>query len=363
MHLLKYQLLPNFGINYGYTVKSPYSTSFRPACTKEEINDAYDGMLCEFFEEKHMLSYERNHSIITCEDHYSMPIFSFFNEPCEKMLDTSWYDLKCTTFVKAYCAENILNMEESKKESFVLVPEEAAVFHDFWDVSDRKSIHWSNSNGYAHSNSIRRALIKATSEIVENHVKMKWWFSECNIYLIDNGNVLRKYVDDKDIFVGSFLIDNFSLYNSYVCMTVICLKKSNRIYMGFGCNVSVNKSWEHSWNEAINSFRGVSWYELTHYDYKYDNELYEDVVAKLNRTYTGTVTMDSLGNFNEEAVFNKHSFYYIPVNNDGIGYTLRVISSEFQPLVSNQFVPFYLAGFNSEYSKRLRKKYRGVPFI
>ena len=25
-------------------------------------------------------------------------------------------------------------IEESKKESFVLVPEEAAVFHDFWDV-------------------------------------------------------------------------------------------------------------------------------------------------------------------------------------------------------------------------------------
>ena len=71
------------------------------------------------------------------------------------------------------------------------------------------------------------------------------------------------------------------------------------------------------------------------------------------RTYTGTVNMDSLGNFNEEAVFNKHSFYYIPVNNDGIGYTLRVISSEFQPLVSNQFVPFYPAGFNSEYPKKI----------
>ncbi|VDK14166.1 hypothetical protein OAL24_00964 [Oenococcus sicerae] len=59
----------------------------------------------------------------------------------------------------------------------------------------------------------------------------------------------------------------------------------------------------------------------------------------------------------------KPTFYYVMVGDNPEGFTTRVYSPELQPLISNQFVPFYFQEFWTIENIALREKYRGTPFI
>ncbi|WP_301710953.1 hypothetical protein [Oenococcus sicerae] len=58
----------------------------------------------------------------------------------------------------------------------------------------------------------------------------------------------------------------------------------------------------------------------------------------------------------------KPTFYYVMVGDNPEGFTTRVYSPELQPLISNQFVPFYFQEFWTIENIALREKYRGHTF-
>lgn len=139
-------------------------------------------------------------------------------------------------------------------------------------------------------------------------------------------------------------------------MAVLQTNRFPFLSVGFGTNTEHKSAIDHALLEAVHTFRGENWYNL--FQTTVSKDFSKDFWDRVNRSL---VTSESeIVKIESSSVQPK--FYYLDIGNSSRGYTTRVYSPELQPLVSNEFVPFYFKKLCTSENSTLRQKYRGTPY-
>ncbi|MBZ5985383.1 YcaO-like family protein [Leuconostoc gelidum subsp. gasicomitatum] len=335
--------VPNFGIEGFVTFKEKNNMSFRPSATHTTDNIAYSNALSELLEERDMTNY------VPIE--MRGEVNSDFYRNLEIIGDTNWYNLE-----KQYV--ELKNV--SDPSDVVLFPKELVLFKSNYDLHEKKQLHWSSSEGYSHDINKITALNKGKSEIIEHHTKMFWWFGRSKI--IEKIRVKSSVFDKlkKQKIIKSVRVFEILESNQFSYSTIMAVLETTTfpfLSVGFGTNTDEKNAMNHALLEAIHTFRGENWYNLS--QVMIPHGFSKDFWNRVDNSLLN-VRINS-----EERKSNslQPTFYYLTVGNSPKGFTTRVYSPELQPLISNQFVPFYFPELCTIKNVALREKYRGTPFI
>ena len=336
--------VPNFGIEGFVTFKERENVSFRPSATNTTDSVAYSNALAELLEERDMNNY------IPVEE-ISKERNLENNKGLEVIGDTNWYDL-----AKKYVKLKSFN----DPSDVVLFPKDLVLFKSNYDLNEKNQLHWSSSEGYSHDINKVTALNKGKSEIIEHHTKMFWWFKQSKIIekiqvKSNNFNKLKNQKIVKSVRVFEILESKNFLYSTI--MVALETHTFPFLSVGFGTHIEENNAIDHALLEAVHTFRGENWYNLSQavVPNEFSKDFWDRVDNSLlnNRSSAKDIKISGL----------QPQFYYLIISDSSKGFTTRVYSPDLQPLISNEFVPFYFKELCTNENKALREKYRGTPFI
>lgn len=354
--------VPDFGIKKFKTVKNFTSMEFRPSATSLELDKAIIAMRKERSEQEDMIN-SKNHVNIVCQ---SDKLIAPKIKPAEAISDTMWFQGSQnprTTFfaVKDYSG----NIDYQNK---ILLPIDISLYSETFDLYDKKSLHWATSGGFANDTSQNIAIAKGMSELIENHLKMYWWFNATPLYLInvDEKNILLNVLNNQLLVQKTrlFLLDLPSKVGSYVAMCVLETKSFPYVSIGFGAHHNLNASVNHAICESVHYYRGANWYKLMGESEKIYTSKNKEILSLINKTANSK--LNSFLDFDEiniDSITRKFSFFAKTIYSNAIGTTTKVFSTDLQPLVNSVYVPFFDNKLVRNKNINKRQKYKGVPFI
>lgn len=335
--------VPNFGIEGFVTFKEKRNLSFRPSATDSIEEKAYQKAMSELLEQRDMINY-------VPEEIKDEGKKEFYRN-IEVIGDTSWYKLE-----KRYIELRNIN----DPTDFKMFPKDLVLYNPSYDLQNKHQLHWSSSEGYAHDVDKLIALNKGKSEIIEHHTKMFWWFGQSKILekFPLKCSMLTRLREQKIVkSVRVFEIMESNQFSHSTIMAVLETSSFPFLSVGFGTNIDENSATNHALLEAVHTFRGENWYNLS--QPIFPNDFSADFWNRVKKSLVSNQIQQ------EKEITNQlnPTFYYLVINNNLKGFTTRVYSPELQPLISNQFVPFYFEELRTTENIKLREKFLGTPFI
>lgn len=353
--------VPNFGINYSSTFTTDSTNDFRPAATGITKNEAIKELKDEYVEEYDMLRgfSVRNKFFL---DNISHPNYQLLDIK-ENMEDTTWYThQKEKSFVNLHKVLSYDGTYTMQKD--VLIPYELFFFMDKYDTKNRNKLHWSNSGGFVHDKSLKKAISKGISETIENDQKMLWWFNGTNLIKLIGIELLHRIsLSDVVENASTYLIDRPQKIGSFVCMTIIQTKTFPYVSMGFAADYDLYRSINHSIMESIHYYRGANWYALQGYSKQHYLLKNLDIIKKIKNSVICKKNISLISKkLDLKQITKDGDFLFGVINTSNNEYTVRVVNLKLQQVVSNIFVPFVHSSLATKENNELRQKYHGSPF-
>lgn len=349
--------VPGFGITKFRTIKDINSLSFRPSVTSLDISNSIRGMKKEKKEQEDML---KSYQLVKGKNDKKRLKKII---PAEKVQDTSWYyenQIPGVEFYKVKDYNGDLNIRDS-----VVFPKDIVLFKNQFNLENKSELHWSTSGGFATDYNTDIAISKGISELIENHLKMFWWFNETRIYRIKIKNKALNILKHQDIVrsVNTYLLAIPEEVGSFVSMCILETDRYPFVSIGFAAHKSLDGSVTHSVCEAVHYYRGVNWYKMVGDDEDYTNK--NDRVLKLvEKTVSDTFLEDKIcTEIKPSLITQNRRFFSKILSYDQDLVTVKTFSPDLQPLINSEYVPFFFPELISKENVKKRLYYKGVPFI
>lgn len=329
--------VPNFGIEKFTTVKDVDSLEFRPSSTSLDLKYSITEMYKEKLEQDTMIKSKSLVEYIDSANKYKKIVV----RPVEKVKDTDWFDSEKpqTLFSPINSYKGDISIGEK-----IALPVDISLYSDEIDFNNRNELHWSTSGGFACDSDKRTAISKGMSELVENHLKMLWWFNETPIYLLNaEDNVAFSNLQGQSIVkkVRVFLLSLPEEIGSCVVMCVLETESFPFVSVGFGAHITINKAITHAVLESIHYFRGSNWYKMLGEDPSIYTRKNQDVLSLIKSTTKYTVSKYSNKVINFNTLTNNYTFLGKILLETPQLTVAKIFSPDLQPIVNSEYVPFF----------------------